>query len=100
VLERLKELDELPFIGNVQGLGMFCGFELLADKESGTPMQPRRPGATAAELFCWMTARKGLITFPASDHCVVVLPPFIFTEELVDRTIGILKETAAWFGKL
>jgi adenosylmethionine-8-amino-7-oxononanoate aminotransferase len=100
LLERLRELDEFPHVGNVQGLGLFCGFELLDDKATGTPMAPKRAGASAAELFCWMTARKGLITFPASENCVVVLPPFIFTEELVDRTVEVLKETAAWFGRL
>jgi adenosylmethionine-8-amino-7-oxononanoate aminotransferase len=99
-VERLRELDVLPLVGNVQGLGLFCGFVLLDDKAAGTPMAPKRAGASAAELFCWMTARKGLITFPASENCVVVLPPFIFTEELVDRTVEVLKETAAWFGRL
>jgi adenosylmethionine-8-amino-7-oxononanoate aminotransferase len=100
LLGRLHELEAFPFIGNVQGLGLFCGFELLADRETGAPMEPKRAGATAAELFCWMTARKGVITFPASEHSVVVLPPFIFTEELVDRTVQVLTETAAWFAKL
>jgi adenosylmethionine-8-amino-7-oxononanoate aminotransferase len=100
LLERLRELDAFAHVGNVQGLGLFCGFELLDDKAAGTPMAPKRAGATAAELFCWMTARKGLITFPASEHCVVVLPPFVFTEELIDRTVEVLKETAAWFGRL
>lgn len=100
LLERMRELDAFPHVGNVQGLGMFCGFELLSDKAAGTPMPAPRPGATAAELFCWMTARRGVVTFPSSDSTVVVLPPLTFTPELVDRVMDALRETAAWFGRL
>ena len=38
LLDRLKELLDLPIVGDVRGIGLFCGVEFVRDKNSKTPI--------------------------------------------------------------
>jgi taurine-pyruvate aminotransferase len=37
LLDRLNELTSLPVVGDVRGVGLFCGLEIVLDKEKKTP---------------------------------------------------------------
>ncbi|SMC21061.1 Adenosylmethionine-8-amino-7-oxononanoate aminotransferase [Desulfacinum hydrothermale DSM 13146] len=95
-LEKLRGLLERPMVGDVRGLGLFAGVELVQNKETKAPFAPsgKISARVAQEAF-----RRGLITYPGSggadgingDH-ILLAPPFIITEEELDEIVRILGE--------
>ncbi len=93
--ERLQTLRDLPLVGDVRGLGLMCGIELVTDKEARTPAV----GAGARVLA--EARRRGLITrirvgqagpHPIGDT-ICLAPPFVTTEAQVDQMVEILRES-------
>jgi len=96
LLERLKDLLGLEIVGDVRGLGLFAGVELVKDKSSKGTFDPELKvnAQVAAEAF-----KRGLITYPGGggadgingDH-ILLAPPFIITESQIDELVRILEE--------
>ncbi len=77
---RLGAFAEHPLVGDVRGVGMICGLELMRDKATRTPF--------AAELGVGRRVARharahGLIVRVVGDR-VVLAPPLVITEEEVD----------------
>ncbi|MDA0999838.1 MAG: adenosylmethionine--8-amino-7-oxononanoate transaminase [bacterium] len=70
--EALAALRGLPQVGEVRGMGLMAGIELVADRESKTPFPPgRRTGRAVA-----LAARaRGLAIRPLGD-ILVLMPPY------------------------
>jgi adenosylmethionine-8-amino-7-oxononanoate aminotransferase len=86
--EALQELEELPAVGNVRGLGMMAAVELVADKATKEPF-PAAAGVGAkvqAEL-----TKRGLYTRIVGDT-ICIAPPLVTPVETVDRIVQILGE--------
>ena len=91
---RLETLMETyPFIGDVRGKGLLLAFELVADRETMTPL-PRE--MNAFQRLVDLAYERGLIIYARrtrggyeGDH-FLVCPPMISTEEHVDEIIGKL----------
>ncbi len=95
---RLLELAERhAMIGDVRGMGLLLGVELVRDRESKEPFPPawgvgKRVGAATLE--------RGLVSYPgagtadgaAGDH-LLYAPPLVITREQVDEVVGILDES-------
>lgn len=95
---RLLELAERhAMIGDVRGLGLLLGVELVRGRESKEPFPPawgvgKRVGAATLE--------RGLVSYPgagtadgvAGDH-LLYAPPLVITREQVDEVVGILDES-------
>jgi adenosylmethionine-8-amino-7-oxononanoate aminotransferase len=96
LLERLSSLRDLPIVGDVRGIGMFCGIEFVQDQATRAPFDPSHK--VAAKVFNAAFAR-GLITYPGTggadgtrgDHSLIC-PPFIITEEQIETLVTILRE--------
>ncbi|MDW7709160.1 MAG: aminotransferase class III-fold pyridoxal phosphate-dependent enzyme [Deferrisomatales bacterium] len=96
MLEALQGLADLPLVGDVRGLGLFAGVELVADKATREPFDPRRKMAykVAAEAMA-----RGLVTYPGDggadgirgDH-LLLSPPLTVTEEELVFLVGALGE--------
>ena len=74
-------LESHPLLGDVRGLGLLWGLELVADRESRRPF-PRERMVT--ERFVAACRDNGLLLYPASDgfnDAVLVGPPLNVTEE-------------------
>ena len=96
--ERLLGLaDRYAMIGDVRGMGLLLGVELVRDRASKEPFPPawgvgRRAGAATLE--------RGLVSYPgtgtadgvAGDH-LLYAPPLVMTREQVDEVVGILDES-------
>lgn len=94
-LGRLRELAERhPIIGDVRGLGLLVGVELVRDRATKAPFPPewgvaKRVGAA--------TLARGLVSYPgagtadgvAGDH-LLYAPPLTITPGQVDELVGIL----------
>lgn len=95
---RLLELAERhAMIGDVRGLGLLLGVELVRGRESKEPFPPawgvgKRVGAATLE--------RGLVSYPgagtadgaAGDH-LLYAPPLVITREQADEVVGILDES-------
>ncbi len=80
LLEGLKTLKEFPFVGDVRGLGLLCGVEIVSDKES----KAADAGMTM-KIFKAAQAR-GLRTRPLGNS-LAFSPPLSITEDEVDEII-------------
>jgi len=88
MLERLKELEEYPYVGEVRGLGLVGAFEVVQDKHS------RVPDSNLAEKLVGDARKKGLIIRVAGT-AIQLGPPLITTEADIDRIMNILKPIVA-----
>ena len=94
--EKLGALKELPFIGDVRGIGMLAGVEFVADVKTKEPF-PRR--LKFAETFTQIAQDLGLIVWPNVGHAdgengdlVMIAPPFTIAEFEIDLIVSFFKE--------
>jgi adenosylmethionine-8-amino-7-oxononanoate aminotransferase len=85
-----------PFVGDVRGRGLLQGVELVADRGSKAPFDPRlelnarvKAQAMARGLMIYPTG--GTVDGIAGDH-VLLAPPFIVDNALVDTIVERLGE--------
>jgi 4-aminobutyrate aminotransferase-like enzyme len=96
LLGGLRELqaDHEP-IGDVRGMGLFVGFELVDDRAARTP-----DAALATELVNRAAERGVLLSTDGPDHNVIkIKPPMVFSDADADRLVetvdAVLAEIAA-----
>lgn len=80
LLEGLRMLKEFPFVGDVRGLGLLCGVEIVSNKES----KAADAGMTM-KIFKAAQAR-GLRTRPLGNS-LAFSPPLSITEDEVDEIV-------------
>jgi 4-aminobutyrate--pyruvate transaminase len=85
----MAKFAEHPLIGEVRGVGLMVGMEMMADKATRTAFDPARGVGRIADGH----ARKhGLITRFIGDR-IAFSPPLIITEAEVDDMAGRLQRT-------
>jgi adenosylmethionine-8-amino-7-oxononanoate aminotransferase len=98
--ECLRQLmDRHAFIGDIRGMGMMRGIELVADRETKEPFDPawQVSRQVAKETFA-----RGLVSYPlqgcadgvAGDH-LLYTPPLTITAAQIDELVAILDESLA-----
>ena len=80
-----------PYIGDIRGRGLFCGLELVSDKQSKEPFDPAlglnkiiKKSAMDHGLMCYPFG--GTVDGQKGDH-VLLAPPFIVTPDDVDMIV-------------
>ncbi len=99
LLERLRELAERhPSVGEVRGLGLFAGVELVRDRRTKEPFnlpEDKLAGRPlVAEEVAEETMRNGVFVLPWVSH-LVIAPPLIVLREEIDRAIAALDRALA-----
>jgi 4-aminobutyrate aminotransferase-like enzyme len=92
LLERLSALkSKSPLVGDVRGLGLYLGVELVSDPDS------LAPAAEAAAYICnRMKAHGFLISTDGPLHNVLKLkPPIVFSRENADALVDALEKVLA-----
>ncbi|MER3438332.1 MAG: aspartate aminotransferase family protein, partial [Chloroflexota bacterium] len=87
--ERLTvRLGNLPIVGDVRGLGMIQGVELVTDRQTKEPNQP------AAAKIVYRAWELGLIVYYAGlwGNVLEITPPLILTRDQVDEGVEILAQ--------
>ena len=91
----VAELAQLEFVGDIRGRGLLWGIELVADRGSKTPFDPKlkvapkiKKEAMARGLMCY--PMQGTIDGRFGDH-VLLAPPFIADEAQIDEMVLALK---------
>ena len=94
--EQLREFANHPLVGEIRGMGLIAGVELVADKSSKRPFDP--VGVVGTAFFRHAQAH-GLILRSVGDT-VAVCPPLIIkpdqVKELVARFRLALEDTVGW----
>lgn len=92
---RLREaLGDVPFVGDVRGLGLMWGVEFVADRATKAPFAPslhfaRRVCDRAFELGAIFYPGAGCVDGVAGDH-LMVSPPFVIAEEQINEIVNLL----------
>jgi adenosylmethionine-8-amino-7-oxononanoate aminotransferase len=99
MLRQLESLRRLPAVGDVRGLGLMAGVELVADSESQRPY-PR--AHRVAERVQAAAMARGLIVYYGTGladgrdgDAILAGPPFVVTEAQIGEIVGLLREAIA-----
>jgi adenosylmethionine-8-amino-7-oxononanoate aminotransferase len=91
LLDQLSSLTELPVVGEVRGLGMMLGIELVSDKRT------RQPISMHAAAHDVIRRETGVIVRDCA-HTLVLSPPLVMSEEeaveVVDAVRSVLERTS------
>lgn len=79
-------MRDLPFIGEVRGMGAMMAIEFVMDRETRTPDADRVLRVTKACL------ERGLITMRAGlyTNCIRLLMPFTITDQQLHEGLDVL----------
>ncbi len=95
LMAKMMELQEKhPSVGQVRGKGLFCGLEIVKNRETREPihealMEPPRPANAKARVLA--KALEGGVYIMAGAASVIVLtPPLTITEEDIDFGMSVL----------
>src|SRR5215831_12061387 len=92
LLDGLEGLRDLPAVGDVRGLGMMCGVELVADRDSKAPALGlgARVAREALARGLLLRIRPGGAD-PAVGDTICLAPPLMTPETTIDRLPEILR---------
>jgi taurine---2-oxoglutarate transaminase len=96
LLEKSRELmDRHPVIGDVRGLGLFVGLELVRNRKTREPLIPVdariRKGINPKLELAGRLGELGMIAMAANPSNVVAMaPPLIATKDDIDEGIAIM----------
>jgi adenosylmethionine-8-amino-7-oxononanoate aminotransferase len=92
LFEETSRLSEYPIVGDVRGLGLMIGVELVKDKDSKEPYPPEKNVAMAVYRAA---LEEGVIVYPGtgsvdgnSGDLFYLFPPLTIFEEEIKETIG------------
>jgi adenosylmethionine-8-amino-7-oxononanoate aminotransferase len=87
LLKRLEALRSHEIVGDVRGLGLMAGVELVSDRGTKELFDASRGAARRV----WLAAlQEGVIVRPLTGDVLAMSPPFVITEEQVDRMVMVL----------
>ena len=94
LLNGLETLRSLPVVGDVRGLGMMCGVELVEDQAT------RKPAIGLGGRVVAEAMKRGLIIrqrggggTPVSGDSLCIAPPLMTPEATLDRIVSIVGES-------
>lgn len=90
LMKRLEEMKELPIVGDVRGLGLFCVIELVRNKNTKEILPPEKMHGRIIEQKCWERGLSVWCRWGMSD-CLVCAPPLIVTKEQIDKALDIIE---------
>ena len=101
LLNKARELkDKHPSIGNVRGLGLFVGLELVKNRKTREPLIPLaakvRPGLNPKLQVARRLIELGMIAMAANPTSVIIMaPPLIITQDEIDEGVSIMDTALA-----
>lgn len=97
LFSRLETLKAFDMVGDIRGLGLLAGIELVRDRATREPF-PAQLGV--AKRFGRIALRHGLVVYPSGGmiegghgDVICLFPPLIFQRSHVDQTVDLLKRT-------
>jgi 4-aminobutyrate---pyruvate transaminase len=94
---RVRKLGEHPLIGEARGLGLVGGLEMVCDKRSKKPFEPKQGVGARCVAFA---EAEGLIVRSLAGDTLSLCPPLVITahevDEMFDRLTRALDRTLDW----
>jgi 4-aminobutyrate aminotransferase len=89
-LDRLRAMkDRHPLVGDVRGLGLLLGVDLVIDR--GT----KRPAEDAAERVLYRALERGLVFKTTMGGVLTLTPPLVVTDAQMDEALSIVEASIA-----
>lgn len=93
LIEGLRDLLDLPNVGDVRGRGLFCGVEMVADKKSRQPA----PEGKVAQIAGEMAANGVLVgrtnrSLPGLNNTINLAPAYVATKADIDIIVSTLRK--------
>jgi 4-aminobutyrate aminotransferase len=93
-LRRLLEMKErYEIIGDVRGMGLFIGIEIVKDKKS------KKRGEEESREIMNRCFKSGLLVITAGRNTLRIIPPLNTSEEVLDEGLDILEEAISLVNK-
>jgi adenosylmethionine---8-amino-7-oxononanoate aminotransferase len=95
LMQKLKELqDKHPSVGEVRGKGLFCGIEIVKNRQTKEPihealMEPPRP-ATSKMKFLGKCMEDGVYILAGGASVIMICPPLTITTEELDFGLDVI----------
>jgi adenosylmethionine-8-amino-7-oxononanoate aminotransferase len=89
LLEGVKQLEALDKVGNVRGMGLLVGLELVEDKSTKKPFAPSMNMGGQLHQEC---IKRGLYSRIRGD-IYLLAPPYVTSDEQIDRIVNIVGES-------
>lgn len=87
--ERAQRLLELDYVGEVRGVGLICGIEMVSDKNTKSLFEPI---GSAGKIIAKICQNNGLIVRAIGD-VIALCPPLIISLEEIDELFDILEKS-------
>ena len=85
--QRLQALADHPLVGDVRGVGLMGGVELVADRRTGEMFE----SSLGAGMICTTRAQQnGLLVRPLGGDIIALCPPLIISADQVDELFAKL----------
>ena len=85
--DRLRELEDLPLVGEVRGVGLMACVDCVADRVSKNPLELDYDVGNRIDAYCH---ELGLIVRPMINMCVMS-PPLVIERPQIDTMVEILR---------
>jgi putrescine aminotransferase len=93
---RLEDLRAQEIVGDVRGLGLLAGIELVRDRQSKESFD----ASIGAARRVWLAALdEGVIVRALPGDVLSICPPFVISEKQIDRIVDVLGEAIAKVSK-
>ncbi len=98
LLEKASELkDKHPCVGDVRGIGLFVGLELVKNRATREPIMPVaakiRPGMNPKLEVAKKLGELGMMAMAANPGNVIAMaPPLIITKDEIDEGVAIMDQ--------
>jgi 4-aminobutyrate aminotransferase len=87
LLRKLRGLmDRHALIGDVRGIGLMIGVEIVRDRDT------REPAPVERERIVRRAFERGLLTLPCGESTIRLSPPLVCTDADADEAVSILDE--------
>lgn len=95
-LEKLSRLEELPMVGDVRGIGLLLGIELVKNKKTKEPYQADKKVAKQIADYCRDHGVLIVAGVTGSSDGIIgdqlqLSPPFIINEDEVNLVVDIIE---------
>ena len=100
LMKKLKALqDNHPCVGEVRGKGLFCGIELVKNRQTKEPihealMEPPRP-ATSKMKFLGKCMEEGVYIMAGGASVIMICPPLAVTNAEIDFAMDVIDRNLA-----
>jgi putrescine aminotransferase len=85
--QRLQDLRSHEIVGDVRGLGLMGGVELVRDRATKESFDP---ALGAARRVCLSALEEGVIFRPLAGDVVAISPPFVISDKQIDQIVTAL----------